>query len=220
MGGVETAAFLLVAIPSAGKLDGLGLEFTAWNALGVRAATASVATGLLAGAIIDLVALCCHQTLGAESGWNGVVLAVILGPVVEEVVFRGYLMAAGLQLERRLFRKAGGWASVVGVALVFMFAHGARTGTTGIQLICIYDDRHSVRLHPTAAPIDFGTGARPRLLQLGPILELLDRYFPLTVPGLDARKLRDPLPPARTATGSGPTSVPREREIPRTFLPS
>jgi hypothetical protein len=63
MGVVETAAFLLVAIPSAGKLDGLGLEFTAWNPLGVRAATASVATGLLAGAIIDLVALRCHQPL-------------------------------------------------------------------------------------------------------------------------------------------------------------
>jgi|HubBroStandDraft_1064217.scaffolds.fasta_scaffold219278_3 membrane protease YdiL (CAAX protease family) len=137
MGVVETVAFLLLAIRSAGKLDGLGLEFTAWNPLGVRAVTASVATGLLSGAIIVLVALRCHQPLGAESRWNRVVLAVILGPVVEEVVFRGYLMAAGLQLERRLSRKARGWASVVGVALVFMFAHGARTGTTGIQLSCI-----------------------------------------------------------------------------------
>jgi membrane protease YdiL (CAAX protease family) len=94
----------------------------------------------------------------AESGWNGVVLAVILGPVVEEVVFRGYLMAAGLQLERRLFRKAGGWASVVSVALVFMFAHGARTGTTGIQLICIMMTGAlygfiRLRLQSTLAPV-------------------------------------------------------------------
>jgi membrane protease YdiL (CAAX protease family) len=137
MGVVEAAAFLLVAIPSAGKLDGLGLEFTAWNPLGIRAATASVATGLLAGAIIVGFALCCHQPLGVESGWNGAVLAVFLGPVLEEVVFRGYLMTASLQLERRFSRKEEGWASVVGVALVFMFAHGARTGTTGIQLSCI-----------------------------------------------------------------------------------
>jgi membrane protease YdiL (CAAX protease family) len=137
MGVVETAAFLLVAIPSAGKLDGLGLEFTAWNPLSIRAATASVATGLLAGAIVVGLALRGHQPLGVESGWNRAVLAVFLGPILEEVVFRGYLMTASLQLERRFSGKEGGWASVVGVAMAFMFAHGSRTGTTWIQLICI-----------------------------------------------------------------------------------
>lgn len=137
MGVVETIVFLYVAISSAGKLDGLGLEFTCWHPIGLRAATASVATGLVAGGIVVMVALCCHQPLGADTGWQWVVLAVVLGPVVEEVVFRGYFMTAALQFERRFFRTQRGWASIIAVAVIFMFAHGARPGTAWIQRCCI-----------------------------------------------------------------------------------
>jgi membrane protease YdiL (CAAX protease family) len=137
MGVVETIAFLCVAISSAGKLDGLGLEFTCWHPIGLRAITVSVATGLVAGGIVVMVALCCRQPLGADTGWQWVALAVILGPVVEEVVFRGYLMTAALQLERRFFRTQRGWPSIIVVAVIFMFAHGARSGTTWIQRCCI-----------------------------------------------------------------------------------
>ena len=68
MGAAEAVAFVLVAIRSAGKLDGLGLEFTRWNPIGLRAAAVSLATGLLAGGMVVMVALRCHQTLGAEGG--------------------------------------------------------------------------------------------------------------------------------------------------------
>ena len=129
-------AFLSVAISSAGKLDGLGLEFTCWNPIGPKAATVSAVAGLLAGAVVAIIALGCHRPLGVESGWNRLLLAVILGPVVEEVVFRGYLMTAALRLARKLSKPKGGWLSIVGIALVFMLAHGGRPGITCIQLGC------------------------------------------------------------------------------------
>jgi membrane protease YdiL (CAAX protease family) len=137
MGVVETIAFLSVAISSAGKLDGLGLEFTGWNPIGFKGVTISVMIGFLAGGAAVMVALRCHQALGADSGWNKVALAVILGPVVEEVVFRGYLMAAALHLARGCARTKRNWLSITGVALIFMLAHGGRPGATGIQLCCI-----------------------------------------------------------------------------------
>jgi len=137
MGAAETVAFLLVAIPSAGKLDGLGLEFTNWTPIGLKAVAVSLATGFLAGGTVVLVALRCHQTLGTERGWNQVILAVLLGPAVEEVVFRGYLLTAALQLERRIFKAERNWPSVIGVAVIFMLCHSGRAGSTWIQLCCI-----------------------------------------------------------------------------------
>jgi membrane protease YdiL (CAAX protease family) len=137
MGVVEAVSFLAVAISSVGELDGLGLEFTGWNPIGFRGVTVSVMVGFLAGGAAVMVALRCHQAIGAASGWNKVALAVILGPVVEEVVFRGYLMAAALHLARRCSRTKRIWLSITGVALIFMLAHGGRPGTTAIQLCCI-----------------------------------------------------------------------------------
>jgi membrane protease YdiL (CAAX protease family) len=137
MGVVETLAFLIVAISSAGKLDGLGLEFTCWNAIGLRATVVSASTGFLAGGTIVMVALLNHRPLGAEHGLNEVILAVVLGPVIEEVVFRGYLLTAAILLGRKLVKPQRNWPSVVGVALIFMLAHAARPGTTCLQLCCI-----------------------------------------------------------------------------------
>jgi hypothetical protein len=66
---------------------------TRWsNPLDVRAATTSVATGLLAGSIIVRGRSPLPPASGSrERGWDHAVLAVILGPVVEKVVFRGYV---------------------------------------------------------------------------------------------------------------------------------
>lgn len=137
MGGIETVAFLVVAISSAGVLDGLGLEFAAWNMIDLRVAMASAATGLIAGAAIVIVALFSHQPLGVDGTWNRAVLAVLLGPVIEELVFRGYLMAAALRSEQWLRQKQGDWCSVFATALVFALAHQANNGRTCIQQFCI-----------------------------------------------------------------------------------
>ena len=136
-GLIEACAFLLVAISSTGKLKNLGLEFANWNRVGGRAAAACVVVGLFAGGAIVAVASLSHQPLGAESGWNKAMLAVALGPVLEEVIFRGYLLTAALLLTRHLSASSSAVSAIMGVAVVFSIAHLTTPGTTPLQLCCI-----------------------------------------------------------------------------------
>ena len=138
-GLVEACAFLLVAISSIGKLKSLGLEFANWNRIGRRVAASCLGAGLLAGVSIVAVARLSQQPLGPESGWNKAMLAITLGPVLEEVVFRGYLLTAALLLTRHLSLAASPSAacSILATAVVFSIAHLTTTGTTALQLCCI-----------------------------------------------------------------------------------
>jgi membrane protease YdiL (CAAX protease family) len=115
----------------------LGLECICWNPIKFRGATVSMATGFSAGTMVVLVALLSHQPLGVDRDWNKIALAVILGPVVEEVIFRGYCMTAALHLAREWSRTRRNWLAVGGVALIFMLSHGGRPGITTVQLCCI-----------------------------------------------------------------------------------
>lgn len=136
-GLIEACAFLLVAISSTGKFHSLGLEFASWNRVGRTAAAACVVAGLLAGAAIVALAGLSDQPLGTETGWNKAMLAVALGPVMEEVIFRGYLLTAALLLTRRLSASSSAVSSILGVAVVFSIAHITTPGTTPLQLCCI-----------------------------------------------------------------------------------
>ncbi len=97
----------------------------------------SLALGLFAGCCIVAVAGLSHQRLGTESGWNKIVLAVTLGPVLEEVIFRGYLLTAGILLMGRLCPSRSPASSIVAVAMAFSIAHLTTPGTNSIQLGCI-----------------------------------------------------------------------------------
>src|SRR5579872_3130148 len=136
-GLIEASAFLVVAVSSDGKLKSLGLEFVAWNRVDRRAALGSLAMGLFAGCCIVTVAGLSHQSLGIESGWNKIVLAVTLGPVLEEVIFRGYLLTAGILLIGRLCASRSPVSSIVAGAVAFSIAHLTTPGTNSIQLGCI-----------------------------------------------------------------------------------
>jgi membrane protease YdiL (CAAX protease family) len=136
-GLLEAGAFLLVAISSQGRLKGLGLEFANWGRVGGRAAVFCGLAGAAAGEVIVGVAGLSDQPLGVENGWNRVVLAVLLGPVLEEVIFRGYLLTAALILARRLWPSCSTSVSIIGSAALFSTAHLATPGVTALQLSCI-----------------------------------------------------------------------------------
>jgi membrane protease YdiL (CAAX protease family) len=136
-GLIEACAFLMLAVSSADKLKSLGLEFATWNRVGRRGAVCSLAMGFFASCWIVAVAGISRQPLGTESGWNKVVLAVTLGPVLEEVIFRGYLLTASLLLMRRLWPSRAPTFSVGAVALVFAIAHLTTPDTNLLQLSCI-----------------------------------------------------------------------------------
>lgn len=136
-GLIEACGFLVVAVTSAGRLRGLGLEFIAWERMTRRAILVCIFCGLLAGSIIVVVATWSGQPLGIQHGWNMAVLAIGLGPVLEEVIFRGYLLTFALWLTRRASRQLSSAISVICIAGVFAFAHAGKVGTTALQLICI-----------------------------------------------------------------------------------
>ena len=58
------------------------------------------------------------QEVGSGLGMTGfLVLALIVGPVMEEVIFRGYLQSA-------LARRMPGWGAIMITSLLFMVGHG------------------------------------------------------------------------------------------------
>ncbi|MFN7998442.1 MAG: CPBP family intramembrane glutamic endopeptidase [Bryobacteraceae bacterium] len=136
-GLIEACAFLLIAISSTGKLKSLGLEFAHWNRVGTRIAVLCALAGMVAGGVIVAVACLSDRSLGVEQGWNRVILAVSLGPVLEEVIFRGYLLTAMLVLTGRLWPSRSASVSIIGIAVVFSTAHLATPGMKAIQLGCI-----------------------------------------------------------------------------------
>lgn len=137
VGVVETMAFLFVAISSGGKLKNLGLQFAHWNPLAPHTAALCVVVGAVTGGAMAVVAQLSRQSLGAEVPWNKALLVIVLGPVLEEVIFRGYLMTAALLLTRRLSSRNAAACSVVGVAVAFSIAHLTTAGISFIQLCCI-----------------------------------------------------------------------------------
>jgi hypothetical protein len=76
-----------------GPAKALGLEFIAWERITRTAIAVCVGCGLVAGGAVITVARLAALPLGVEHGWRKAVLAVVLGPILEEVIFRGYLMS-------------------------------------------------------------------------------------------------------------------------------
>lgn len=133
----EALCFFAVAGASLGKLRAFGLEFVGWNRLKWSAVAACIVAGLAAGAAIVGIAYVSDQPIGAQNGWNREVLAIALGPVTEEVIFRGYVLTAVLHVLRRWpTPRVADTMSVVFAAVVFSLAHTATRGTTGLQLGC------------------------------------------------------------------------------------
>jgi membrane protease YdiL (CAAX protease family) len=64
-------------------------------------------------------------------------MIVLIGPAIEEIVFRGYLLTLLLHLPRHAPPGNGKLAVVLTAALIFAAAHAGNPGVTRLQLICI-----------------------------------------------------------------------------------
>ena len=136
-GLIETCAFLVVAVLSTGKLKGLGLEFARWSQVDRFDAIICALAGLVAGGAIVAVASLAGQPLGVENGWNKAVLAVSIGPILEEVIFRGYLFATAVLLTSRMPAARSAGVSIFATSAVFSIAHLSTPSITALQLGCI-----------------------------------------------------------------------------------
>ena len=102
VGAVGAAAFIAFAWSNTDRLRGLGLDYAAWrSAAGTDWASAAV-TGILAGSAVFAIGTALGQNMRLTDDWRLVALQVTLGPVLEEVVFRGYLFALLMWAFRRM----------------------------------------------------------------------------------------------------------------------
>jgi membrane protease YdiL (CAAX protease family) len=137
-GAVSAAVFLVYAGANIDRLSGLGLDYARWRSAARTDWVLAAVSGILAGVVVFSIGFVSGQNMRLGDNWQLIALQMTLGPVLEEVVFRGYLFAF---LAWVLTRAASGprrnWLTVVFVAVVFAVVHLAQPGVSWLQLACI-----------------------------------------------------------------------------------
>lgn len=138
VGATGTVAFLVFAWNSLDRLTNLGLDYVRWRATTGTNWLYAVVGGVLAGAAVFAIGSDSRQGIGLSNDWRLIVLQVTLGPVLEEVVFRGYLFTLLTWSFRRLADDGGRNRLVVMVAAVaFALVHVSQPGVSWLQFGCI-----------------------------------------------------------------------------------
>ena len=118
-----------------GRLQGLDLDFLAWNR--TPGSILLKAVGLGATAALAVAWVFRRVQTGSLPNFADVTMGVTLGPLVEELVFRGILFYLVLLLLSRWLRDAG-WPTVIVIAAVFAVSHAGKAGITALQIATIF----------------------------------------------------------------------------------
>ena len=138
IGAVGAAAFLVYAWANLDRLRGLGLDHARWRSTARANWVLAAVSGILAGSVVFVIGTTSGQNMRLGDNWKLVVLQVTLGPVLEEIVFRGYLFAFLMWLLSKVANDAGrNRLAVVSAAVVFAVVHLAQPGVSWLQLACI-----------------------------------------------------------------------------------
>ncbi|HEX2918796.1 MAG TPA: CPBP family glutamic-type intramembrane protease [Edaphobacter sp.] len=138
VGAGGAVLFLLFAFRNLGRLTRLGLGYANWRPSSRARWALGATSGFIAGIVIFVIGSASGQNMILSSNWRLVLLQVTLGPVLEEVVFRGYLYSL---LTWALGKVAVGpvlkWLVIVTAAVVFAAVHLAQPGVSWLHLLCI-----------------------------------------------------------------------------------
>ena len=137
VGAVGTGVFLLHAWANIDRLRGLGLDHACWRSTGHANWVLAGASGLLAGVAVFVIGTLSGQNMRLGDNWRLIVLQLTLGPVLEEVVFRGYLFSLLMWLLGRVAICARYRLTVVSAAVIFAVVHLSQPGVSWLQLACI-----------------------------------------------------------------------------------
>jgi len=107
LGAAGTAAFLALAFGSLGRFQAMGMHIADWSPVSRRYWFWSAGLGTLAGATAVAAAQLAGQRIRIADNWRVFALQVGLGPVLEEILFRGYLIRFGLWALRIEIQYAG-----------------------------------------------------------------------------------------------------------------
>jgi len=133
LGGLGTASFLVLAFASLGRLRAMGMEFADWRPAAGRFWAWAMAAGTAAGFGGISLAHLTHSRIKLAENWRVFLLEGALGPVLEEMLFRGYLMRLLFWMLRVGTRDNKGLAGAVAAlasGVAFGAIHLLRPGTT------------------------------------------------------------------------------------------
>jgi membrane protease YdiL (CAAX protease family) len=138
IGALGAAAFLVYARANVDRLRGLGLNHAGWRSTTFTNWVIAGASGIVAGIVVFVIGTASGQNMRLGENWKLIALQVTLGPVLEEVVFRGYLFAFLMWLLTTVATDARrNRMVVVFAAVVFAVVHLAQPGVSWLQLACI-----------------------------------------------------------------------------------
>jgi membrane protease YdiL (CAAX protease family) len=138
VGAIGTAAFLAFAWHNTDRLRGLGLDYAGWRSAARTDWAFAAVSGILAGIAVFGIGSASGQNMRLSDDWKLVALQVTLGPVLEEIVFRGYLFMFLIRLFNKVANEAGrSRLAVVLAAVVFAIVHLVQPGVNWLQLACI-----------------------------------------------------------------------------------
>lgn len=137
IGAVGTVVFLLFAAANLDRLEGLGLEHARWRSVAGGTWVLAVTSGFMAGMVVFWIATASGEGMKLSDDRKLMLLQVTLGPVLEEIVFRGYLFALVLWGLTKTRRSRWDWCAVAMAAVVFAAVHLAQPGVSWVQAACI-----------------------------------------------------------------------------------
>ena len=137
IGAVGTAAFLLFAWANLDRLNSLGLDHARWRSVAGRIWFLAVASGFIAGVTVFWIASASGEGMKLSDDRKLVLLQVTLGPVLEEIVFRGYVFALFLWALTRFGGTRWDSSVVAMAAVLFAVVHVAQPGVSWLQMACI-----------------------------------------------------------------------------------
>jgi len=118
-----------------GRLQSFDLDFLAWNRTPPAMLLKAVALG--AAAALAVAWLFRGSQTGSLPTFADLTMGVTLGPLVEELVFRGILFYAVLLLLNRWVRDSR-WPAVIMIAAAFAASHAGKVGITPLQIGTIF----------------------------------------------------------------------------------
>ena len=118
-----------------GKLNTWGLKYVQWNRTSALSIARAMVLGLLAGCAISW--LFRNYEMGVQPPFAELWIAVTWGPLVEEVVFLGYLFSFLERFLKRWLRNPG-WLVVTTIAAAFAAGHLIKTGITPVQIATVF----------------------------------------------------------------------------------
>lgn len=137
IGSIGTAAFLIFARLNLDRLSELGLDHARWRSVRTRTWLVATAVGSVAAAVVFALASRFGNGVRLSDDRKLMLLQVTLGPVLEEILFRGYLFAFLLWGFAKARKRRWNALVIPIAAVVFAVVHLSQPGANWLQMACI-----------------------------------------------------------------------------------